>query len=123
MPFPGSPDTPTPTPSLRPSHAPRASTSSSAPAFPSSDPPDMGAANPYTEIPEFIQQLHEYHPKRRLLDYSDRFADLDYYNIDEIAKLQTPENLADLIGLTHGNAAFLLEQIKGEMKRIDRASR
>jgi hypothetical protein len=120
-PFPGTPDTPTPAPRL--SHAPQASTSTSAPAFLSSNPPDMGAPNPYTEISEFITQLHEYHPKHRLLDYIDRFEDLDYYNINEIAKLGTANSLAGLVGITHGNVAFLLQKVKDEMKRIDRASK
>jgi hypothetical protein len=121
MSFPGTPDTPTPGP--RPSHASHASTSTSAPVLPSSDPPEIGAVNPYTEISEFIKQLHEYHPKRHLLDYVDRFEDLDYYNIDEIAKLGSADSLANLVGITHGNAAFLLQKIKDEMKRIDRASK
>ncbi|KAF8185347.1 hypothetical protein K438DRAFT_1765993 [Mycena galopus ATCC 62051] len=114
--FPGSPATPTP----RPSHTSLASMSTSTAAFPSSNPPDMGALNPYTEIPEFIKQLHEYHPQRRLSDYVDRFGDLDFYNIDEVAKLGSADALVNLIGITHGNAAFLLGKIKDEMKRIDR---
>lgn len=120
-PFPGTPDTPTPAP--HPSHAPQASTLTSAPVFLSSDPPDMGAPNPYTEISEFLTQLHEYHPKRRLLDYIGRFEDLDYYNIDEIAKLGTADSLVELMGIMHGNAAFLLQKVKDKMKRIDRASK
>lgn len=119
--FSGSPVTPSPAVS-RPSHTSHASTST-LPAFPSSDPPDMGARNPYTEIPEFIRQLHEYYPQRNLVHYIDRFGDLDFYNIDEIAKLGGPDNLVDLIGITHGNAQFLLEKIGAEMKRTDRAAR
>ncbi|KAF8174805.1 hypothetical protein K438DRAFT_2048339 [Mycena galopus ATCC 62051] len=60
--FPGSPATPTPCTS----HASHASSSTSTAAFPFSNPPDMGALNPYTEIPEFIKQLHKYHPQHRL---------------------------------------------------------
>ncbi|KAF8133504.1 hypothetical protein K438DRAFT_1787644 [Mycena galopus ATCC 62051] len=118
--FSSAPVTPSPAVS-RPSHTSHASTST-LPAFPSSDPPDMGALNPYTEIPEFIRQLHEYYPQRNLVQYIDRFGDLDYYNIDEIAKLGGPDNLVELIGITHGNAQ-LLEKIKAEMKRTDRAAR
>jgi hypothetical protein len=83
----------------------------------------MGALNPYTEIPEFIRQLHEYYPQRSLVQYIDHFGDLDYYNIDEIEKLGGPENLFELIGITHRNAQFLFEKIKAEMKRTDRAAR
>lgn len=118
MPAPGTLVTPSPIP--RPSHSAHASTSSVIPVYPSSDPPDMGAINPYTEIPEFIQQLHEYYLKRRLSDYIGRFEDLDFYNIDEITKLGSPDNLAELVRTTVGNAAFLLEKIRAEMKRIDR---
>ncbi|KAJ7923691.1 hypothetical protein B0H13DRAFT_2400983 [Mycena leptocephala] len=91
--------------------------------LPSSDPPDMGALNPYTEIPEFIQQLNEYCPQRNLVQYIDRFGDLDFYNIDEIAKLGSADRLVELVGITHGNAQFLLDKIKAEMKRTDRAAR
>jgi hypothetical protein len=57
------------------------------------------------------------------LDYIGRFEDLDYYNIDEIAKLGTADNLAELVGITHGNMAFLLQKVKDEMKCIDQASK
>ncbi|KAJ7140338.1 hypothetical protein C8R46DRAFT_1233784 [Mycena filopes] len=119
--FPGTPATPTPRVSHPP--PPHASSSTLSAVFPSSDPPDIGALNPYTEIPEFIKQLHEYHPQRHLLDYVDRFGDLDFYNIDEVARLGSADELVNLIGITHGNAAFLLAKIKDEMKRIDRATK
>jgi hypothetical protein len=83
----------------------------------------MGALNPYTEIPEFIQQLNEYCPQRNLVQYIDRFGDLDFYNIDEIAKLGGADRLVELVGITLGNAQFLLDKIKAEMKRTDRAAR
>ncbi|KAJ7099891.1 hypothetical protein B0H15DRAFT_770820, partial [Mycena belliarum] len=91
-----------------------------APAFPSSDPPDMGAVNPYPEIDEFLHQLDGFAPKRRLLSCIQNFEDLDFFNIDEIAKLQTPQELVKVAGLTLGNATYIMEQVKGKMKRIDR---
>ncbi|KAJ7737416.1 hypothetical protein DFH07DRAFT_966471 [Mycena maculata] len=110
------PVTPTPHPK-----APRASTSKRSPALPSSDPPDMGAVNPYPDINEFLHQLDGYQPRRHLLDSIPRFEELDFYNIDEIAKLGTAEKLSSVARISLGNSTYILEQVRGEMKRVDRA--
>ncbi|KAJ7763530.1 hypothetical protein DFH07DRAFT_956341 [Mycena maculata] len=112
------PVTPTPHPK-----APRASTSKRSPALPSSDPPDMGAVNPYPDISEFLHQLDGYQPRRHLLDSIPRFEELDFYNIDEIAKLGTAEKLSSVAGISLGNSTYILEQVRGEMKRVNRARR
>ncbi|KAJ7189360.1 hypothetical protein GGX14DRAFT_383315, partial [Mycena pura] len=91
--------------------------------FPSSDPPDMGAINPYPEINEFIHQLDGYQPKRHLLDYITKFDELDFFNIDEIAKLGTAAELSRVTGISLGNSTYIMEQVKAGMKRVDRAKR
>ncbi|KAJ7438981.1 hypothetical protein FB451DRAFT_1378089 [Mycena latifolia] len=105
--------------STLPSSSSHASTS----ALPSSDPHDMDAANPYPEIAAFIATLSLLHSRRNLAQYLDRFDELDFYNIDEISKLGTAEELTRLVGMTAGNAAFLLAQVKTKMRRVDRATR
>ncbi|KAJ7445433.1 hypothetical protein FB451DRAFT_1412712 [Mycena latifolia] len=103
---------------------PRASTSALPADLPSSDPPDMGTVNPYPEITGFLQQLDTHQPNRRLLSYIPTFEELDFYNIDELMKLGgTAEELVRVAGISLGNATFIMTQIKGEMKRIDRARR
>ncbi|KAJ7487162.1 hypothetical protein FB451DRAFT_1392007 [Mycena latifolia] len=109
--------------SVLPSSSLHASTSSLPSGLLSSDPPDMDAANPYPEIADFISALSKHHPKRNLTQYIHQFDDLDFYNIDEILKLQTAEELTRVVGVSTGNASFLLAQVKAEMKRVDRIIR
>ncbi|KAJ7315173.1 hypothetical protein DFH08DRAFT_715892 [Mycena albidolilacea] len=124
MHFPGNPTTPiTPTPVPQPRSSPAPGPSKLAAAFASSDPPDMGMVNPYPEITDFLHELDGYQPKRHLLDYIDKFNDLDFYNIDEIGNLKTPQVLVDTAGISLGNATYILTQVKAEMKRVDRARR
>lgn len=89
----------------------------------SSDPADLGAPNPYSTISSFLQTLHEKQPMRDLTSFAERFTFADYYHIDEIADM-SKEELTDKyeIGMTSGNATFLLKAIKDEMKRVDKAN-
>ncbi|KAJ6456823.1 hypothetical protein C8R47DRAFT_996103, partial [Mycena vitilis] len=112
---PVSPGTPTPNPQV-----PRAS-GSKALAFPSSDPPDMGAINPYPEITEFLQKLAHHNPKRHLTDYIQLFEDKDYDNINELVKYDTAKALSEAVKITEGNAGFILVEVRAVMKRVDRA--
>ncbi|KAF8205947.1 hypothetical protein K438DRAFT_1931764 [Mycena galopus ATCC 62051] len=116
--IPASPVTPTPNPQIA-----RASGSNRrSPPIPSSDPPDMAAASVYPEITSFLRKLDQFHPKRDLLKYIPLFEELDFFNIDEIAKLETATALRGAMNISLGNATFLLEQVRGEMKRADRES-
>jgi hypothetical protein len=113
---PMTPITPTPAPPVA-----QASGSRTSPAFPSSDPPDMGAVSPYPEITDFLHELDGYQSRRRLLDYVTIFDELDFYNIDEIAKLKTAQELVKVAKISLGNATYIMDQVKAEMKRVDRA--
>ncbi|KAJ7125826.1 hypothetical protein C8R43DRAFT_958294 [Mycena crocata] len=103
--------------------APSRSSHASTSALPSSDPPDMGALNPYPEIPDFLRELDGYEPRRQLLDHICTFEQLDFYHIDEIADIGTAAALVDLTKMTLGNAKFVLGKVKDEMKRVDRYRR
>ncbi|KAJ7441223.1 hypothetical protein FB451DRAFT_1150613 [Mycena latifolia] len=117
-PFNGNLSTPvTPTPIPPTSHA---SGSKLTPAFPSSDPPDMGAVNPYPGMTEFLEQLDGYEPQRRLFNCISKFEELDFYHIDEIAALETPQELARVAEITLGNANYIMKQVKGQIKCVDR---
>ncbi|KAJ6540345.1 hypothetical protein B0H19DRAFT_1239731 [Mycena capillaripes] len=109
--------------SAAPSSFPHASTSALPAVIPSSDPPEMGALNPYPEIPNFLHELDGYNPRRNLLDYIPVFGALDYYNIDEIHKLGTAEELVRIAKITHGNATYIMAEVKNEIKRVDRHRR
>ncbi|KAF8174182.1 hypothetical protein K438DRAFT_1771777 [Mycena galopus ATCC 62051] len=106
-----------------PSPFPHASTSALPAVIPSSDPPEMGARNPYPEMLTFLHKLDGYDPRRKLLDYIPVFGALDYYNIDEIHKLGTVEELARIAKITHGNATYIMPEVKNEIKRVDRHCR
>lgn len=91
---------------------------------PSSDPPDMNVANPYPTLDTFLQLLHERYPQRQLDQKIYSFASNDYYHIDDIAGLTQDYLMDDQkgIGLSGGNAKFLLEQVAFEIKRVDQAN-
>ncbi|KAK6984114.1 hypothetical protein R3P38DRAFT_3454720 [Favolaschia claudopus] len=62
-------------------------------------------------------------PHRQLLSCIPIFDNLDFYHIDEIPKLGTADDLSSKTGISLGNAGFILEKIRAEMKRVDRERR
>ncbi|KAJ7359802.1 hypothetical protein DFH08DRAFT_801564 [Mycena albidolilacea] len=111
----------TPTPNLQIARA--SGSNRRSPPIPLSDPLDMAAASIYLKITSFLHKLDEFHLKRDLLKYIPLFEELNFFNIDEIAKLDTATALCGAIDISLGNATFLLEQIRGEMKHTDRERR
>jgi hypothetical protein len=89
--------------------------------IPSSDPPDDSGANPYPEIRLFFEKLDQQHPRRQLLPYVDEFEKKDFYHIDEITKISTECLTGVEFHLSAGNAQFIVDAAKAEMKRIDRS--
>jgi hypothetical protein len=87
----------------------------------SSDPPDDSGANPYPEIRPFLEKLDQRHPRRSLLLHAYQFEQKDFYNIDEIVNLSMECLTATEFGLSFGNAQFLVNAAKAEIKRIDRS--
>ena len=49
-----------------------------------------------------------------------KFEELDFYNIDELVKLGPAAMLAHITSISFGNATYILEKAKGEIKRVDR---
>jgi hypothetical protein len=80
----------------------------------------MAAANPYPEISDFLNKLNDLQPRRQLLKCIPKFDELDFYNIDELVKLGPAAELAQITSISLGNATYILEKVKGEIKRIDR---
>ncbi|KAF7368539.1 hypothetical protein MVEN_00177200 [Mycena venus] len=112
-----------PTTSIMPTPAPLASwAASSDPSstFPSSDTPNMAAGNPYPEISYFLSKLNELQPRRQLLRSIPKFEELDFYNIDELVELGPAAALAQITSISLGNATYILEKARAEIKRIDR---
>jgi hypothetical protein len=105
-------------PSYPPTPTPQSSYNLS---IPSSDPPDDSGANPYPEIRSFLTKLDQQHPRRLLLLYMDQFEQKDFYNIDELAKLSVECLTGAEFGLSAGNAQFIVNAAKDEMKRVDRS--
>ncbi|KAJ6540589.1 hypothetical protein B0H19DRAFT_1077997 [Mycena capillaripes] len=116
--FHGNPTTP-----IMPTPAPLTSWAASSrlsPTFPSSDHLDIVAGNPYPEISYFLTKLNELQPRRQLLKCIPKFEELDFYNIDELVKLGLAAELAHITSISLGNATYILEKVKGEIKRVDR---
>jgi hypothetical protein len=74
----------------------------------------------YPSISEFFSNLVQRHPHRSSLSsltYS--FEAQDLYSINEIATF-SEDKLRSEFDVTLGNAQFILEQVKKEIKRVDR---
>lgn len=99
----------------------RLASTSALDGMPSSDPPEMGALNPYPEIADFFRKVDVHYPRRCLLDLISNFDDQSYFNIDEIAKLGSADAISRAVSITTGNAAFILGEVLSEIKRIDKA--
>lgn len=84
---------------------------------PSPSPPKLDIE--YTSIDYFLDQLHPRQLHRDLQRYTVVFRENDYYNIDEIARMGK-NDLIKVIGMSSGNAEFILGEVTKEMKRIDR---
>ncbi|KAJ6583320.1 hypothetical protein B0H10DRAFT_2234863 [Mycena sp. CBHHK59/15] len=108
----------TPSPLPRGNHL--ASTSALG-GMPSSDPPEMGALNPYPEIADFFRKVDVHYPRRCLLNLISNFDDQNYFNIEEIATLGSADAISRAVSITTGNAAFILGEVLSEIKRIDKA--
>lgn len=89
--------------------------------IPSSDPPDEDIGNPYPEIRPFFEKLDLKHPRRLLSKFAIEFEIKDFYHIDEIAKVSAERLSSEEFGISVGNALFILEEVKREMKHVDRA--
>ncbi|KAJ7889079.1 hypothetical protein B0H14DRAFT_3712391 [Mycena olivaceomarginata] len=67
-----------------------------------------------------FRELDGYDAKRRLLDAVSNFEKLDYYNIDEIAKIGKASEIAQIVGITIGNATHILGHVKAAMDSLER---
>jgi hypothetical protein len=92
-------------------------------AAPSSDPSDETGANPYPEIMAFFTKLDKEHPRRNLMQCANDFERMDFYHINEIITISVERLCSAEFGLTAGNAQFIIETLKAEVKRIDRTRR
>jgi hypothetical protein len=89
----------------------------------SSDPPDPDEENPYPSISDFIHRLGARYPKRGLEAHIINFESRDYYQVDELVRISSSELTSHTFGFTSGNAAFLLEEARKEVKRVDKTIR
>ncbi|KAJ6576178.1 hypothetical protein B0H10DRAFT_1963633 [Mycena sp. CBHHK59/15] len=101
------PVTLTPVTPTAPTCMPQASMLTLPSTFPSSDPSDMGALNPYPKIDNFLHKLDAYHPSTQLPQHQ------------RDSEAQMFEELAHIVGITPGNTTFILTHGKAEMKWVD----
>jgi len=80
------------------------------------------SSNPDLEFPmisDFLASLVGKYPRRAALAYSaTRFEALDFYNINEIADFTEDRLTGTEFELSPGNAQFLIQEVKAEMKRM-----
>ncbi|THU88255.1 hypothetical protein K435DRAFT_803633 [Dendrothele bispora CBS 962.96] len=110
---PAAPQTPTPTVVQR---QPRS------PEIPSSDGFDDTMFNPYPTISDFLSVLDTMEPERNFSLYTDTFRNLHFFHIDELLKLDQ-NTLTSTIGMSLGNALFLLDKVQKKVKDIKRGQK
>jgi hypothetical protein len=92
-------------------------------APPSSDPPDHENQIQYLNISEFLTTLSDRHPVRALAAYHNKFERMDYYRVDELARMAEADLTGPDFRMTSGNAKFLLKEARDEVRRVERAAK
>ncbi|KAK7460555.1 hypothetical protein VKT23_009275 [Stygiomarasmius scandens] len=90
------------------------------PDVPSSDGFDETRANPYPTITEFLAILDTVDSRRELSRYAELFESEDYYYINELTKCPQSFLTGPRIGMTSGNAQFLVDSITRKLKAVDK---
>lgn len=93
------------------------------PAPPSSDPADQDDTVQYRFIRDFLSDLSHKHPQRGLVLYGPNFDLMDYYHVDELARMSQEDLTGSDFQMTVGNAKFVISEAKAEVKRVDRATK
>jgi hypothetical protein len=90
---------------------------------PSSDPPEHNDKVEYPTIAEFLGKLNNRYPQQALAAYHRNFELLDYYHIDELARMHTEDLTGSEFNMTLGNARFLLGEATAVVKRVERVTK
>ncbi|KIJ10237.1 hypothetical protein PAXINDRAFT_157675 [Paxillus involutus ATCC 200175] len=88
-----------------------------------SSPPDFDIMLDYPTIAGFLEKLNAAYPQHGLPIYAARFEAVDFYNINELASLSEERLTTMEFGMSLGNARFLLKEVKGEMRKVERKKR
>ncbi|KAJ4466162.1 hypothetical protein C8J55DRAFT_565877 [Lentinula edodes] len=86
---------------------------------PSSDGFDM-YENPYPTITDFFHELDIAQPQRNLTQYIAIFSALDFYHINELLGLDTDALMKNNIGMSMGNASFVLAMVQRKVRKVDK---
>jgi hypothetical protein len=102
-------------------HVPSKPLAQSAP--PSSDPPDYENRIQYATIANFLTTLNDRHPVCALATYHNNFKLMDYYHIDELARMAEADLTGPDFRMTSGNAKFLLKEAHEEVRHVEQAAK
>jgi hypothetical protein len=102
-------------------HVPSKPLARSAPPY--SDPPDYENRIRYATIANFLATLNDRHPIHALVTYHHNFELMDYYHVDELARMAEADLTGPDFRMTSGNAKFLLREVREEVRRIERAAK
>jgi len=86
---------------------------------PLSDPPEHDDKVEYPTIAEFLGKLNNRYPQRALAAYHRNFELLDYYHIDELARMHIEDLMGLEFNMTSGNARFLLGEATVVVKQVE----
>ncbi|KAJ3860804.1 hypothetical protein EV359DRAFT_84960 [Lentinula novae-zelandiae] len=76
--------------------------------------------NPYPMITNFFHELDIAQPQRNLTQYIAIFSALDFYHINELLGLDTDALMKDNIGMSMGNALFVLAMVQRKIRKVDK---
>ncbi|KAJ3846258.1 hypothetical protein EV368DRAFT_89325 [Lentinula lateritia] len=76
--------------------------------------------NPYPTITNFFHELEIAQLQRNLTHYIDIFSALDFYHINELLGLDTDALTKDNIGMSMGNALFVLAMVQRKVQKVDK---
>jgi len=62
------------------------------------------------------------YPRRALSGYTTIFDEKDFYHIDEVMRMGKEGLEGPEFRMSVGNAAFLVDEVEKEIKRVDRAN-
>ena len=88
-------------------------------APPSSDPVDQDDIQ-YRTIQEFLSNLGKKHPQRGLIIFATNFKLMDYWHVDELAKMSQEDLTTADFGMTPGNTNFVIKAARAEVKQTGR---
>jgi hypothetical protein len=92
-------------------------------APPSSNPLDYENQIQYATIANFLTTLNDRHPVHALATYHNNFESIDYYHVDELARMAEVDLTGPDFRMTSGNTKFLLKEAHEDIRCVEWAAK